>query len=193
MGGHETTEQCVSYHCSQGRCKWRPNNCPSKTSWSTPTWSEPSCSGSAWARNNIASYFGRWIWAIVAGPSCWLNSSGMPAANGCCWGRWCQADPRPSGAGTVHQPSPKEDGRVCPVPPADIARPGQPIGGGPDGGVPRSLRFPASCLSLSVSLSLSLSVCLSVPPPILSHFPGPIRASLLESHLAEFNVNMLLS
>ncbi len=76
-----------------------------------------------------------------------------------------RADPRPSGAGIVHQPSPKEDGRVGPVPPADIARPGQPIGGGPDGGVPRSLRIPASCLSLSLSLCLSLSLFLSVPFP----------------------------
>ncbi len=88
-------------------------------------------------------------------------------------------DPRPCGSGAVYRSSPKEDGRVGPVPPPDVARPGHPIGGGPDGGVPRSRQNPASCLSLSLSLPLILSLL----PLVLSHLPGPVRASLLESHL----------
>ncbi len=61
--------------------------------------------------------------------------------------------------------SPEEDCRVGPVPQPDVARPGHPIGGGPDGGVPSSLRIPAICFSLPL---------LSLRPLILSHFLVPI-------------------
>ncbi len=51
--------------------------------------------------------------------------------------------------GTVHCAVAQEDRAVGPVPPPDVAGPGHPTHGGPDGGVPRGWRISTFRLSLS--------------------------------------------
>ncbi len=76
------------------------------------------------------------------------------------WGKRRRAHHRPGGTGAVHHSSAKEDGRVGPVPPTDVAELSHPTGGGSDGGVPRGRRTPSSCLSLlAFVFSFSPSIC----------------------------------
>ncbi len=82
-------------------------------------------------------------------------------------GRRKRPDHRPRGAGTVHCAVAHKDRAVGPVPPPDVAGPGHPTRGGPDGGVPRGWRIPTFRLSLSPSF-----FCLS-PPRLFSLGPGP--------------------
>ncbi len=70
-------------------------------------------------------------------------------------------DHRPRGAGTVHCAVAHEDRAVGLVPPPDVAGPGHPTRGGPDGGVPRGWRIPTFRLSISPSF-----FCLF--PPVFS-------------------------
>ncbi len=67
-------------------------------------------------------------------------------------GRRRRPDHRPCSAGTIHCSVTQKDRTVGPVPPPDVAGPGHPTRGGPDGDVPRGWRNPAFRLSLSLSL-----------------------------------------
>ncbi len=83
VGGPDLTGLCVSSCCFWVRHWWLPNSCLSRTSWSMKTSNEPFFCGTVLAPSSRGSASGLLISGKVAGPLCWRNSSGIPAADGC--------------------------------------------------------------------------------------------------------------